>query len=57
MSPKEDSDWVHVKPDSRDGLDKIAKTLTHAQRVIVIVGAGITTAAGIPVSYDPFSRA
>ncbi|KAI7783501.1 NAD-dependent histone deacetylase HST3 [Diaporthe eres] len=37
-------------PHSGCALDEIAHALAHAQRVLVIAGAGISTSAGIPVS-------
>lgn len=39
-----------VVPSSFQQLDHIAKALNSAKKVIVVAGAGISTAAGIPVS-------
>jgi thiamine pyrophosphate-dependent acetolactate synthase large subunit-like protein len=39
---------IRLTPGSQE-LQTIADTLSHARKVLVIAGAGIITAAGIPV--------
>ncbi|KAK3305048.1 DHS-like NAD/FAD-binding domain-containing protein [Chaetomium strumarium] len=39
---------IHVEPQSYDYLDAIAHALRCARKVVVLTGAGISTAAGIP---------
>ncbi|KAL2018447.1 hypothetical protein VTK56DRAFT_803 [Thermocarpiscus australiensis] len=39
---------IHVKPQSHEHLEAIADALRSARKVVVVTGAGISTAAGIP---------
>lgn len=40
---------IKVEPGSEGDLQAVAVALAHAQSVVVLAGAGISTDAGIPV--------
>lgn len=40
---------IHVGHGSHDDLEAIANAVRLANRVVVLLGAGVSTAAGIPV--------
>lgn len=42
---------THLTQQSKDELQKIAAAVASSRKSIVISGAGISTSAGIPVSY------
>ncbi|KAK5991804.1 NAD-dependent histone deacetylase HST3 [Cladobotryum mycophilum] len=39
---------VHVLPHSHGHLDHVATTISNAKRIVVVMGAGVSTSAGIP---------
>ena len=42
---------VQFQPSSEDDLQSMAKALHRAKKIIVLVGSGISTAAGLPVWF------
>lgn len=48
---------TRVQPDDHHHLQKIAKLLVAASKIVTVTGAGISTNAGIPVSTTTSSYA